>query len=393
MERLASFTRLIRIDRRGMGLSDRVTGPATLEERMDDVRVVLDEVGSERAALIGISEGGGMCSLFAASFPKRVERLILANTYATFLSGEGHPGNMTPDAYPRFLHAIEKHWGTGISARFFAPRDKEDEEAVRSWARLERNAVSPGGARALFELNGDLDVRHILPSICVPTLVLHSRGDPACTVEGGRYLARNIPGARYVELDSDDHVPWSSDNCDLFLGEIEEFLTGARGVTEPDRVLKTVMFADMVDSTKRAAELGDRAWGGALAQFQATIRTALATWHGEEIDTAGDGFFAAFDGPARAVRCACAIREALGRRSVAVRIGLHTGECELIGGKLGGIAVHTGARVAAEAAADEVLVSSTVKDLVAGSGLTFDDRGERSLKGLHGQWQMYAATG
>ena len=209
---------------------------------------------------------------------------------------------------------------------------------------------------------------------------------------GGRYLARHIPGARYVEFESEDHVPWHQVNSDSYLGEIEEFLTGTRGVSESDRVLKTVMFSDVVDSTRRAVELGDRAWGDVLQRFYDTVRSALEAWRGEEIDTAGDGFFAAFDGPARAVRCACTIRDALGRAHISVRVGLHTGECEMLSGKLGGIAVHTGARVAAQAQPDEVLVSSTVKDLVAGSGLSFEDRGSHTLKGLPGEWRLFAAA-
>ena len=232
----------------------------------------------------------------------------------------------------------------------------------------------------------------MLPTVSVPTLVLHCDGDRATRVGGGRYLAEHIPGARYVEFESEDHVPWHGRNSDAFLGEIEEFLTGTRGASEPDRVLKTVMFSDIVDSTTRAVELGDRAWGELLGQFHDTVRAALATWRGDEIDTAGDGFFAAFDGPARAVRCACAVRDALARQGIPVRVGLHTGECELISGKIGGIAVHTGARVATQAESEEVLVSSTVKDLVAGSGLAFEDRGRHVLKGLPGEWQLFSAA-
>ncbi len=391
MERLASFCRLIRIDRRGTGLSDRIGGPATLEQRMDDVRATMDAVGSESASLLGISEAGPMCLLYAATYPERTDSLILANTTAAFV-GNDYEGSATRESLAAFFDRVEESWGTGLSARVLTPSSKDDPEVVRAWARLERNSVSPRDARRLFALLEETDARHVLSSISVPTLVLHSKGDRACPVAGGRYLAEHIAGARIVEFDSDDHVPWHLDNSDLFLPEIEEFLTGTRGATEPDRVLKTVMFCDVVESTQRAVELGDRAWGEVLDRFYETIRTALKTWRGEEIDTAGDGFFAAFDGPARAIRCAVSIRDALSQADVPVRVGLHTGECELIGGKLGGVAVHTGARVAGAARPNEVLVSSTVKDLVAGSGLRFEDRGQHELKGLPDRWQLFSAS-
>lgn len=391
MQRLASFTRLIRIDRRGTGLSDRIERSATLEQRMDDVRAVMDAVGSEKAALLGISEGGPMCALFAATYPGRTEALILASTLAAGVHSEDYPWAPTLEQHQAFLDHVEQAWGTGFSAEILAPSAAGDPEAVSAWARLERNAVSPRGARDLFSLLADTDVRHVLPTISVATLVLHRTGDRATRVGGGRYIGERVPGARYVEFEGEDHVPWAQPGSEEFLGEIEEFLTGTRGASEPERVLKTVMFSDVADSTARAVELGDRAWGELLGQFHDTVRSALSTWRGEEIDTAGDGFFAAFDGPARAVRCACAVRDALARRGIAVRVGLHTGECEIIGGKIGGIAVHTGARVANRAEPDEVLVSSTVKDLVAGSGLGFEDRGRFELKGLPGEWQLYAA--
>ena len=392
MERLASFTRLIRIDRRGTGLSDRSVPVATLEERMDDIRAVMDAVGSERSSLIGISEGGPLCTLFAASYPERTDALILANTVPCFLQTDDYPWGLPPDRFQAFLDAVEARWGTGFSAELFTPSSMDRESVRRDWARLERNAVSPRAARQLFGMLQDTDVRHVLPTVSVPTLVLHSERDRATPVGGGRYYAEHIPGARFVGHDSDDHIPWSPQNREFFLGEIEEFLTGARGVTEPDRVLKTVLFSDVVDSTRRAVELGDREWGVLLARFQDTMRSTLATWRGEEIDTAGDGFFAAFDGPARAIRCACAVRDALARQDIPVRLGLHTGECELIGGKLGGVAVHTGARVAGVAEPNEVLVSSTVKDLVAGSGLAFEDRGRHALKGLPGDLHLFATA-
>ena len=392
MQRLATFTRLIRLDRRGTGLSDRVDRHATLEQRMDDVRAVMDATGSEKAALMGISEGGPMCTLFAATYPERTEALILASTLASGIRTDDYPWALSPQLYQKFLDRVESEWGTGFSAELLAPSMAGDQEAVRAWARLERNAVTPRGARELFGMLGHTDVRHVLPTVSVPTLVLHRKDDRATQVGGGRYLAEHIPGARYVEFDGDDHVPWTPDGSDEFLDEIEEFLTGSRRAAEPERVLATVMFSDVVDSTQRAAEVGDRAWRELLERYYGTMRGELETWRGREIDTAGDGFFASFDGPARAIRCACAARDAVARMGIAIRVGLHTGECEVIGDKIGGIAVHTGARVAAQAHADEVLVSSTVKDLVAGSGLNFEDRGSHELKGLPGEWRLYAAA-
>jgi class 3 adenylate cyclase len=351
----------------------------------------MDAIGSEKAALMGISEGGPMCTLFAATYPERTEALILASTLASGVRTEDYPWALDRQQYEAFLDQVEREWGTGFSAGLLAPSTAGDEQAVRAWARLERNAVTPRGARELFGMLGHTDIRRVLPAVSVPTLVLHRKGDRATPVGGGRYLAEHIPGALYVEFEGDDHVPWTRDGSDEFLDEIEEFLTGARRAAEPERVLATVMFSDIVDSTQRAAELGDRAWREMLERYYAMMRQQLETWRGREIDTAGDGFFASFDGPARAIRCACAARDAIARMGIAIRVGLHTGECEVMGDKIGGIAVHTGARVAARAGADEVLVSSTVKDLVAGSGLDFEDRGSHELKGLPGEWRLYSA--
>jgi pimeloyl-ACP methyl ester carboxylesterase len=353
LRRLASFCRLIMLDRRGTGLSDRVGGLPSVEERMDDVRAVMDAVGSERAVLFGISEGGPMCITFAATYPGRTAALILYGSFARLLVG--------------------------------------DEAVVAAWGRLERLSVSPAGIRAMLNIAVATDVRHILPVVRVPTLVLHSEGDRPVPIALGRYIAEHIPGARFVALPGVDHAPAGA-NAQGLLDEVEEFVTGVRHGPEADRVLATVMLADIVGSTALAAELGDRAWRDRLEAYYALVRQALARFRGRELDTAGDGLLAAFDGPARAVRCACSVVREVRRLSLEVRVGLHTGECEIIGEKLSGIAVHTGARVASLAGTGEVLVSGTVKDLVAGSGIAFDDRGVQTLKGVPGEWRLYAVA-
>ena len=391
LHRLASFSRLIFLDRRGTGLSDPVAGLPTLEERMDDVRAVMDAAGSERAALFGISEGGPMCSLFAATYPKRTTALVLYGTMARGMRDADYPWGSDDDQAIRFLDRIEREWGKGMTAKLFAPSIAQDEREVRSWAKFERRAVSPGGARVLIKMALDTDVRGVLPTIQVPTLVMHRAGDRATPVGGGRYIARQIPGAKYVEFDGIDHFPWVGDSHAV-LGELEEFLTGVRHGPEPDRVLATVMFTDIVGSTEHAVALGDRRWRNMLDRYYAETRRYLKIFRGREVDTAGDGFFATFDGPARGVRCACAIRDAVSDLGIAIRAGLHTGECEVVDDRVVGIAVHVGARVAGRAEADEVLVSTTVKDLVAGSGLGFGDRGTHVLKGIPGEWRLFAAS-
>ncbi len=391
LHRLASFSRLIFLDRRGTGLSDPVAGLPTLEERMDDVRAVMDAAGSERAALFGISEGGPMCSLFAATYPERTDALVLYGTMAKGMRGAGYPWGVDDDQAIRFLEGIERGWGKGMTPKLFAPSIAQDERQVRSWAKFERMAVSPGGARVLFKILLETDVRAVLPTIQVPTLVLHRTGDRATPVEGARYIAEQIPGAKYVEFDGIDHFPWVG-GSQAVLDEVEEFLTGVRHGPEPDRVLATVMFTDIVGSTELAAALGDRRWRTVLDRFYEETRKYLTIFRGREVDTAGDGFFATFDGPARGIRCACAIRDAVADLEIAMRAGLHTGECEVLGDKVSGIAVHLGARVAGRAEANEVLVSTTVKDLVAGSGLEFVDRGAHALKGIPGEWRLFAAS-
>jgi class 3 adenylate cyclase len=391
LERLASFSRLIRFDKRGTGLSDRVGGIPTLEERMDDVRAVMDAVGSDRAAVLGMSEGGPMCALFAATYPERTSALIMYGAMARMAWAPDHPWGRTHEDHEARLQTVEQKWGTGASLEMYAPSLVGD-ASYRNWiAGNERASASPGAVLAVLRMNWEIDARHVLPTIRVPTLVLHRIGDRAVKLDQGRYIAEHIPGAKYVELPGDDHVPWTGDT-NAVVDEIEEFLTGARHGPETDRVLATVLFADIVGSTARAAALGDRGWRDSLEGYYALARRELARFRGREVDTAGDGIFAAFDGPARAVRCAEAITAGVRPLGIEIRAGLHTGECEVIGDKVGGIAVHIGVRVAGLARPGEVLVSNTVKDLVAGSGLTFEERGTHTLKGVPGEWRLYAAT-
>lgn len=391
LHRLCSFSRLILLDRGGTGLSDPVAHLPTLEERADEVRAVMDAAGCERAALMGISEGGPMCTFFAATWPERTASLVLVNTYAALARSQELPWGLPPEAQEAFIRDIEAHWGEGVSARVFAPGLVDDEGFMEGWAKIERYAVSPGTARRLLDMAGQLDVRDLLPSIRVPTLVLHRKGDRAVRVEHGRYLAEKIPGARYVEIPGGDHFPFVGDAEPLF-DELERFLTGERRSLEADRVLATVLFADIVDSTSRIAEMGDRAWAGLLARFYAVVRGETGRFRGREVDTAGDGFLATFDGPARAIRCARALRDGVRGLGLELRQGLHTGECEVIGGKPGGLAVHIGARVAGLAEPGEILVSGTVKDLVVGSDLAFADRDRHVLKGVPGEWRLYASA-
>jgi pimeloyl-ACP methyl ester carboxylesterase len=393
LERLASFSRLILFDKRGTGLSDRVADSdlPTLEQRMDDVRAVMDAAGVERAALLGLSEGGPMCLLFAATYPERTAALVIIGSYARRVWAEDYPIGASREDYDAFLDEIRENWGGPVGLEVRAPSVAGDAAFRSWWASYLRMSASPGAAVALTRMNGEIDVRHVLPTIGVPTLLIHRTGDRSLPVEGSRYLAERIPGARLVELPGDDHLPWIDQ--DGILDEIEEFLTGVRRGPTPDRVLATVLFTDVVGSTERAATLGDRDWRELLARHHALVRSELGRWRGTELDTAGDGFLATFDGPARAIRCACAARDAVRDLGLEIRAGLHAGECEVFGSTVAGIAVHIGARVAALAGAGEVLVSSTVRDLVAGSGISFDERGEHELKGVPEKWRIYAVTG
>jgi pimeloyl-ACP methyl ester carboxylesterase len=386
--RLASFSRLIMLDRRGTGLSDRVSELPSIEQQMDDVRAVMDAAGSKRAVLFGVSEGGPMCITFAATYPERTSGLIVYGSYARLVSANDYPLGVPLEAFEQFTNRAAERWGTGVSLGAFAPSLAADETARASWTRLERLSVSPAGIRTLLRITGETDVRHILPIVRVPTLVLHREGDRAVPIEFGRYIAEHLAGAKFVTLPGSDHAPFTGD-IDATLDEVEEFVTGARHGIEPDRVLATVMFLDIVGSTARAAELGDRRWREVLDSWYALVRQELNRFRGREIDTAGDGFLASFDGPARAVRCAWSNVRSVRRLGLEIRAGLHTGECEILGAKLSGIAVHIGARVASLANSGEVLVSGTVKDLVAGSGITFGDRGVQTLRGVPGQWHLY----
>jgi pimeloyl-ACP methyl ester carboxylesterase len=389
LRRLASFSRLLLFDKRGTGLSDRVPNNRlpTLEERMDDVRAVMDAAGSERAALFGYSEGGNMSTLFAATYPERTIALVTFGIFAKRIWSPDYPWAPTPEQREHEYEHVEREWGGEMDLSQLAP---SADEAFKRWlATYFRRSASPGAAVALLRMNTEIDIRSVLPTVRVPTLVLHRVGDLDAKIEEGRWIAAQIPGARLVELPGVDHVPWVGDQ-DSVLDEIEEFLTGIRRGPEPDRVLATVLFTDIVGSTERAAELGDRRWGDLLGAHHDRVRRQLARFRGQEVDTAGDGFFASFDGPARGVHCAVAITEAVRELGVDVRAGLHTGECERVDGKIAGIAVNIGARVAGEAGPGEVLVSSTVKDLVSGSGIGFLERGTYTLKGVPGEWRLFA---
>ena len=392
LTRLASFSRLITFDKRGTGLSDRVPPEElpSLETRMDDLRAVMDAAGSERAAIFGFSEGGNLSTMFAATYPERISALVMFGTFAKRIRSPDYPWAPTVEDRQQFYEDIAREWAHGMSLDRYIPGMLHDEAFTHRLSAYFRSAASPGAAVALLRMNSEIDIRHILPAIHVPTLVMHRTGDRSVQVEEGRWMAGQVPGARFVELRGDDHMPWVGDQ-DAVLEEIQEFLTGIRPEREPDRVLATVLVTDIVGSTRHATRVGDRAWSELLARHHEIVRKELHAARGREIDTAGDGFLATFDGPARAVGCACRIRDAVRRLGLEIRAGLHTGEIELSGGKPHGIAVHTGARIASAAQAGEVLVSSTVKDLVSGSGIRFADRGSHALKDIPRQWQLFAA--
>jgi class 3 adenylate cyclase len=388
--RLASFSRLIRFDKRGTGLSDRVAIP-TLEERMDDVRAVLDATGSSRAALIGVSEGGPMSLLYAATYPERTSALVLYGSYARRAWAPDHPFGVTSERMRGILETLEKDWGASVAMEIWSPSMLGD-DAYKQWrATYLRLAASPGAAISVMRMNMEIDARHVLPAIGVPTLVLHRTGDRLTPVDQARHMAKHIRCAKLVELPGEDHTPWVGDT-DALLDEIEEFLTGIRHGPEPDRILATVLFTDIVGSTKRAVELGDRDWRELLAQHHAIVRRQLARFRGHEVNIAGDGFLATFDGPGRAIRCAVSICREVRSLGIDVRAGLHSGECQVEDSKVEGVAVHIGSRVAATAKPGEVLVSSTVKDLVVGSGIAFEDRGMHALKGVPGEWHLFAVA-
>lgn len=389
--RLASFSRLITFDKRGTGLSDRLPNDQlpTLEERMDDVRAVMEAVGSERAAVFGFSEGSNLSALFAASYPERTTALVMFGSFAKRIWSEDYPWAPKPEEREATYELIEREWGNLMDVGHYTPSKINDEAFAQRLATYLRRSASPGAAVALLRMNTQIDIRSVLPTIRVPTLVIHRTHDRDANVEEGRWIASQIPGARFLELPGEDHFPWVGDQ-DAVLDEVEEFLTGARRAPEPNRVLATVLFTDIVGSTERVASVGDRAWLNLLEQHHALVRKELPRFRGHEVKTAGDGFVATFDGPGRAVRCACSIRDGVRQLGLEIRAGLHTGEIEMTGADIGGIAVHIAARVGAAAGASEVLVSSTVKDLVAGSGIDFVDRGTQTLKGIPDQRRLFA---
>jgi class 3 adenylate cyclase len=392
-ERLGEFSRLILFDKRGMGMSDRVPGATPLDTRMDDIRAVLDAVGSESAVVMGESEGGPLAMLFAAAHPERTRALVLQGAEVRERRDDEWPwGESSPAEFDAYTATLPKLWGQGEAILTMAPSVADDPSvgSIVAWmAKVQRNSATPAGWAAFSRMAFDIDVRDIVPSVRVPTLIIHAVGDQVCHVENSRWLARNLVGARYVELQGSDHVPWF--NPDVTLAEIREFLTGSREPEEPDRILATVLFTDIVGSTELATRLGDRRWRDLLASHHAAIRAELRRYRGREVDTAGDGFLAVFDGPARAIRAAMACIAAVRSLGLEIRAGIHTGEVEqLPDGGIGGITVHVGARIAGVAAKGEVLVSSSVRDLVSGSGFSFLDRGSHVLKGLTEERRLYA---
>jgi class 3 adenylate cyclase/pimeloyl-ACP methyl ester carboxylesterase len=391
LNRLASFSRLIVFDKRGTGLSDRVAESAlpTLEQRMDDIRAVMDAVGSPRAVIFGISEGGPLSALFAATYPARTAALIMYGAYAKWIRADDYPWGPTREEHEAAFIAYERHWGTPIGLKKLAPSGADDERVRQWWAHYMRVSASPGAGVTLYRMNVEVDIRAILPTIRVPTLILHRSGDRLQPCQGARYMAGQIPAAKFVELPGDDHIPWIG-NADPLLAEIQEFLTGERPVLEADRVLATVLFIDIVQSTQRATAIGDLRWRDLVDNYHQQVGKEVARLRGRVVNTAGDGVFAIFDGPARAIKCARAVRDVVGSLGLAIRCGIHTGECVIEGDDVAGIAVHIGARIAARAEPGEILLSSTVKDLIAGSQVECVDRGSHVLKGVSGRWRLFA---
>jgi pimeloyl-ACP methyl ester carboxylesterase len=391
LRQLGSFARVILFDKRGTGLSDRVTDTPMLEERMEDVRAVMEAVGSEQAALVGYSEGGPMCALFAATYPQMARAVVMIGSYPRRGRTEGFPIGPSEAELEAFIKGIGKHWGTTYALDQRAPSMCHDERFQAWWAKFLRMGTSPAAAEALTRANMQIDVRDILPTIRVPTLIVHATGDKTCPIAFGRYLAEHIPGAKLVEIDSDDHLPWL-EGSDEILRAVEEFLTGTRHDVGADRVLSTIMFTDIVGSTEILAETGDANWRALRGAHDEAVRGNLAAFSGREMNTTGDGFLAIFDGPARAVRCAQNICADAQRVGVSVRVGLHTGECELRGPDISGLAVHIASRISDLAPSGGVLVSRTVRDLVAGSGLRFEATGSHRLKGVPEEWQLYGVA-
>jgi pimeloyl-ACP methyl ester carboxylesterase len=388
-ERMGEFARVIRFDKRGMGMSDRVPGATTLETRMDDIRAVMDAAGSERAAIIGESEGGPLAMLFAAAHPERVRALILQGAEVRERTDEEWPwGEGTPEDFEAAMATVDERWGKGLAFGRILP-SVGDVDWGREWfGRVQRNAATPGAWEGFARMAFDIDVRHVAPAIKVPTLIFHAAGDRICHVENARFLARTIEGARFVETDGADHVPWAED-ADRFMAEVREFLTGERDEPAPDRVLATILFTDVVGSTEMAAALGDARWREVLAEHHRIIRDAVTEHGGHEIDMAGDGILATFDGPARAIGSARVIQHRSRPLGIEVRAGVHTGEVERIGAQVTGIAVHLGARVAAAAGGGQVWVTAIVPQLTGGSGLRYIDRGTHTLKGVPDEQRLF----
>ncbi len=388
LERFGRFARVIMFDKRGTGLSDRDCGLPGVDQRMDDIRAVMDAAGSNRAAILGISEGGSLAALFAASHPDRCQALVLHGAFAKFTSW--FP---TQDELDAFFDYVREKWGSGDNMALFSQSRKEDQAYRMWWGRRERAAASPSTAIALMKMNSEIDISGILPAVRVPTLVIHRSNDTVVDIDGGRQLATLIPHAQFLESPGKDHTPWTGDDVDALAERIEEFLTGSKPAERSDRVLATVLFTDIVESTARAEALGDRRWRDLLEAHNKVVRAELERFRGSEVRFTGDGFLTTFDGPARAIRCGLAIAEGVRPLGIDVRIGLHTGEVNFSGGDVHGIAVHIAARVAALSGAGETLVSRTVKDLVAGSGISFKDFGIHALKGIPEEWQLFRAIG
>jgi class 3 adenylate cyclase len=390
-ERFSSFSRLILFDKREQGLSDRVGRPPTIEEMVDDMNAVLDAAGSECAAVVGVSEGGAMALTFAAAHPERCTHLVVWGGYARVTRAAGYEHGIDPAALDAWARQMDREWGGPVALEMFAPSRADDVETQAWWARLLRSGTSPRSAAELMQLYRELDVRHVLPVISAPTLILHRAEDQVVPIELGRYLAEHIPSARFLEVEGRDHLLFTEAG-EQIAGEIEEFITGTRHARKPERVLATVLFTDIVDSTAHAARLGDQRWRELLDRHDHLVRNEVERYQGQLVKTTGDGMLATFDGPARAIECGVEIVRGVEALGIEVRAGLHSGECERRNGDVGGMAVHIGARVAARAEGGEVLVSRTVKDLVVGSGIGFHDRGRATLKGVPGEWEVYAVT-
>lgn len=391
LERLASFSRVIVFDKRGTGLSDRSSKPPTLEERMQDVLAVLEAERSKQAAIFGVSEGGPMSILFTATYPERTKALILFGSYAKGSWSEDHPWMLTRDRYEKWAQDIPRTWGDPNQIQFWAPSMANDELLSEWWGKLQRLGASPGAAMELIRLYPDIDVRPILESIQIPTLVLHRRGDQTIRVGAGRYLGEHIPNAKYVELEGIDHLWWVKEDGEI-TAEIEDFLTGERPPVGIDRTLSTVLFTDIIDSTAKALAMGDVEWRKQMDRHTQIVRREIADYHGREINSTGDGFLITFDGPSRAILCAQEISREMAEMGLEIRAGIHTGEVELRGYELGGIGVNIASRVMEQARGSTIYVSGTVKDLVVGSGIHFEDRGSHTLKGVSGAWQLYEVT-